>query len=128
MVRQEHEGAGLEVQVDAPGGVGEDKGAHAQLGHHPHGQGDLLLGVALVVVDAAPQGGHGPAPAGAQHKGPLVSLHRGQGEAWDVREGDDGLVLQPVAEISQAAAQDEAQLRYSVRAGADGFHGPVDAL
>ena len=115
VIAQEHQSAGPKVQVHPAGGVGEHDGPSPQPGHEPHRQGGLLGRVALVAVDPAPQGGHPPAPAGAQEEGPGVSLHRRDGEAGNIPKGDFHRLLQPVAEIPQPAAQHQAQLRPEVR-------------
>ena len=128
MVADQHQVAGLEVQVHPSGGVGQHQGPDPQLRHDPDRDGDLLLGVALVVVDPAPQGGHGASPAGAEDQRPLVALHGGEGETGQVGEGDHGLVFQPVAEVPQPAAQNQAQLRRGAGPGADGFCRAVDPL
>ena len=50
LVRNKHQVPGLEIQIDATGGIGDHQGVAAQEPQHPDGVGHLLIGVALVVV------------------------------------------------------------------------------
>ena len=128
VVGNEHQAPGGKVQIHPAGGVGEGQGPDPQPGHDPHRQGDFLLVVALVVVDAALEGRHRLAPVGPEDEGPGVALHSGDGEAGDLREGHHGPALQPVAEVPQAAAQDQPHRRGCVRPGADILISGVNAL
>ena len=50
VVRDQHDLAGLVIQVDGSGCVRNDHRPHAQQLHHAHGIGSILRGVALVEV------------------------------------------------------------------------------
>ena len=57
VVGDDHQVANLELRVHASGGVADEQRLDAQFVHHPHGEGDLLHRVALVVVES-PLHGH----------------------------------------------------------------------
>ena len=101
---------GLPVQVHAAGGVGDYQGVAAQQAEHPDGVGDLLIGVALVVVHPALHNSHLLALQGAEHQLALVAGGGGDLEMGDVlvRHGDG--VFHHVAQVAQAGAQDQGHL------------------
>ena len=53
MVGNHHQVANLEARVHATGSIRDEKCLDAQLVHHANGEGNLLHGVALVVVETA---------------------------------------------------------------------------
>ena len=56
VVGDDHEVANLEIRVHAAGSVGYEEGLDAQLAHDSDGEGYLLHGIALVVMETALHG------------------------------------------------------------------------
>ena len=98
---------GLEVPVHPAGGVGDQEGLAAQQAEDPDGIADLLIGVALVVVDPALHHCHRLAGQGAKDQAPCVP-----GAVEVLKWGDGGVgdgdgVLHQVPQVAQAGAQDQ---------------------
>lgn len=107
LVGDEHQVPGLEVPVHPAGGVGDQEGLAAQQAEDPDGVADLLVGVALVVVDPALHHCHRLAGQGAEDQLPLVSRGGGGLKVGDGGVGDGDGVLHQVPQVAQAGAQDQ---------------------
>ena len=111
MVGDDHQLAGPVVAVHGPGGVGEDEGPHAQALEHPHGDGELLKVVALVVVEAAGHAHH-PLPChGAEDQLARVGGHGGHQKIGDVAVIHNNGILDGIGKGAQGRAQDNGDLR-----------------
>ena len=106
MVGDEHQVTGLELPVHAAGGVGDEHGVAAQQVEDADPVADLLIGVALIVVDPALHDGH--VLAGQLAKDHLAFMAGGGGvlEVGNLAVGDDDGVLHQVPQVAQAGAQD----------------------
>lgn len=74
LVGHDAEVADTKGLVDGAGGVGGDKRCRPEPGHEPHGEGDLLSGIALVAVKAPLHGEHALAAQLAGHEAPHVPV------------------------------------------------------
>ena len=77
----------LEVRVHAAGCVGDKERFYAQLLHYPHGVGNLLHGVALVVVKAALHGNYLAVAEAALDQLAAVPFDGRQGEVRNLGVG-----------------------------------------
>ena len=75
--------------VDGAGGIGSDEHVRAECRHQPHGEGDLLGGIALVAVEPPLHGEHPPVPERAGHEAPHMPVGRGDAHAGHLAEGDE---------------------------------------
>ena len=97
LVGDEHQVPRLPVGAHTPGGVGDDQRVAAQQAQHPHGVGNLVIAVALVVVHPPLHDGHIPARQGAEHQLPLVPGSGGRLEVGNPAIGDGDGVFHHVA-------------------------------
>lgn len=63
--------------VDGAGGIGSDEHVRAECRHQPHGEGDLLGGIALIAMEPPLHGEHPPAAQHAGHEAPHMPVGRG---------------------------------------------------
>ena len=126
VVRDDHQLAGLVVDVDAAGGVGQHQAAHAQAAQHAGREGHLLERVALVVVHPAGHDRHRHAVGEAHHQLALVADRGRDGEVGDLAEGDVGGALQGLGEGPQPRAQHHADPRLQGALRADQPRGLLD--
>ena len=87
MVGDDHQVANLEAGVHAASRIADEEGLDAQLVHHAYGEGDLLHGVALVVVEAALHGHDIHSAELSEDELAAVALDRGHGEVGYVTIG-----------------------------------------
>ena len=108
MVGNDHQVAHTERGVDTPRGVRHEEVSDAQLLHHAHGEGHLLHRITLVVVEAALHGDDPAALDRPEDHPALVTLDRRDGETGDVSVFDGELRVDPVGEIAQSRAENDA--------------------
>lgn len=77
LVGHDAEIADAAALVDGAGGIGSDEHVRAECRHQPHGEGDLLGGIALVAVEPPLHGEHPPVPERAGHEAPHMPVGRG---------------------------------------------------
>ena len=119
VVGDDHQVAHAVVGVQCAGGVAYEKRFDAHAGENPFGVGDLLHGVAFIVVEAALHG-HNLFPAeGADDEVALVSYGGGALEVRYLRVGDDERVLYAVGQLSEAAAEHDGGVGEGVTRGGD---------
>ncbi len=122
MVSNEHQVPRLPARMDAAGGVGDDEGVAPQQPEHPDRVGDLLIGVALIVVHAALHHRHPLALQSAEDQPALVPRGGGGFEIRDLAVGDRHRPLYLVPQVTQAGAQDHSHFgREAAQPGADGL-------
>ena len=105
--------------VDAAGGVGDDEGFAADEAEDAGGEGDLGEGVALVGVDAALHDGDRDSGDGAENEVAGVAFYGRAGEVGDLGVGDARGASDVVGEVAEAGAEDDADVGFQVRRGAD---------
>ena len=111
LVGHDAEVADTKGLVDGAGGVGGDKRCRPEPGHEPHGEGDLLSGIALVAVKAPLHGEHALAAQLAGHEAPHVPVGRGYAHAGHLTEGDEDRVGDALSQRTEPRSQDKAHLR-----------------
>ena len=109
-VGDDHQVADAERGVDAARGVRHEEVFDTQLLHHAHGEGHLLHRVTLIVVEAALHGHHPAALDRPEDHPALVALDRRDGEPGDIFIFDGELRVDPVGEIAQSGAENDADL------------------
>ena len=92
VVGDNHQVADSEGRVHASGGIGDIECADAELIHDAHGEGDLLHGVALIIVEASLHGQDVDASELAEDEFAGVSLDGGHGEVGYLTIGELRLV------------------------------------
>lgn len=102
MVADDHQITYAEGLVDTTCGVGDEEVLDTEELHHADGEGDLLHGVAFVVVEAPLHAQHGYAREGTSDEIPLMADSRRVWEVGDLCVGDDGGILEHVAELAKA--------------------------
>ena len=110
MVGDDHQVARTERRIDAARSVRHEQAADSQLFEHPHGEGHLLHGVALVVVEPALHGHDAAAVDPAENQAPLVPLDRRNGEIGNILVLDRVLHLDIVGEIAQTRTENDPHL------------------
>ena len=111
MVGNEHQLSGLPVGVHTAGGVGDHQGVAPQQTQYPHRIGDLLIGVALVVVHPTLHHRHLLALQGAEHQAALVARCGGGLEIGNVFVIHGDGIFHLVTQITQAGTQNHSHLR-----------------
>ena len=112
VVSDEHEVAHLEVRVHAAGCVGDKERFYAQLLHHPHGVGNLLHGVALVVVKAALHGNYLAVAEAALDQLAAVPFDGRQGEVRNLGVGKFLTVGNVSGQFAQPGSQNDGDGGY----------------
>ena len=80
VVCNHHQVANLEARVHTTSSIGYEEGLDAQLVHYAHGEGDLLHGIALVVVESALHGHDIHTAKFTKDKFATVTFYRRNGE------------------------------------------------
>ena len=97
--------------VDGAGGIGSDEHVRAECRHQPHGEGDLLGGIALIAMEPPLHGEHPPAAQHAGHEAPHMPVGRGDAHAGHLAEGNEDRIGDALGQRTKSRAQDEAHLR-----------------
>jgi len=92
MIGDDHQVADLELRVHAACRIRDIECRDAQLVHHAHGEGDILHGVALIVVEASLHGKDIHPSQFAEDEFAAMSLDRRDGEVGDLSIGNLVLV------------------------------------
>ncbi|MPM16540.1 hypothetical protein SDC9_62921 [bioreactor metagenome] len=110
LVGDEHEVTGLEIQIDAAGGVGDNQGIRPKKAEHPYGVGHLFIRIALVMVHSALHDGYRFAGKGAERQPPLVAGRGGGFKMRNLAVWHSDRVFHLIPQITQAGAQDHGNL------------------
>ena len=105
MVGKQNQLALLEIEANAPGGVGQHQGGDAQPAKNAHREGDFFRGVSLVRVDAALHHGDGSSSDGTEDQASAMAFDRGAGKVGYVAVRDGDGVLDAVGERTQPGAE-----------------------
>ena len=111
LVGHDAEVADAVALVDGAGSVGGDERTSPEPGHEPHGEGDLLGGVALVAVEPPLHGEHPFAAQHADHEAPHVPVGRGDAHAGHLAEGDEDGIGDALGQRTEPRSQNQPDFR-----------------
>ena len=123
MVGDHHNVSDMEVGIGSAGSVADKEGLDAQLAEDADGVGDLLHGVALVVVEAPLHGYDVFASKRADEQAPSMSLDSGDGKVGNIPIIKLDFNLYLFRKAAKAAAEDDGDGRVAVDARLKPFGG-----
>ena len=127
VIPKDDEGAGLESEIDAAGGIGKNGSANAETRKDAHGENDFGRRITFVKMDAALHGSDGDAGTFADDKLASVADGGGKREIGDARVGDARGGFELVGKSAEAGAEDDGDLRAKLSASANELYGGFGA-
>jgi hypothetical protein len=105
MIADDHQRALLELQVNAPCGIGQDRSPNPHAAQHAHGKRDFLRRVALVEMNPPLHRRHRNASGFADNHLAGVPNRRGTRKMRDVGVGDASGIGEFVGKAAQAGTE-----------------------